>query len=407
MRQVWWLVIAVALSWPALAAAEDFRRLDGTRVSPAEIDRTVSELMSAARVPGLALALINNGRVVYVKAYGFRDVEKGLPLQTDTVMYGASLTKAAFAYMVMQLVDEGVIDLDKSIADYLPKPLPLYEKYADLAQDERWRKFTARILLAHTTGMPNFRFLNPDGKLDIKFEPGSRYGYSGEGINLLQFVIEEKTGKSVGDLMQTRVFDRFGMTRTSMTWRDDFLGNLAIGYDANGKALGHNARRNVRAAGSMDTTVADYSRFLAGVLRGEGISAKARAEMLKPQIAIHSTQQFPTLATATTHDNDAIGLSYGLGWVVYRSPRFGDVFLKGGHDDGTNNVGIAIERGKTGLVLLTNSSNGESMYKYLADRLLGDICLPWFWENYIPYDRPELRSPEALAQPHSPCGPVK
>lgn len=409
MRIVWsYIAVAVLLS-ASFARAEEgvFRRLDGTQLSADQIDRTVGELMTAAQVPGLALALINDGRVVYVKAYGYRDVEQKLPLETDTVMYGASLTKAAFSYLVMQLVDDGVIDLDTSIASYLPKPLPSYEKYADLANDERWKKFTARILLSHTSGMPNFRFLNDDKKLDIKFEPGTRYAYSGEGINLLQFVIEQKTGLSVGDLMRKRVFEPLGMMRTSMTWREDFAGNYANGYDETGKLLGHNKRANVRAAGSMDTTVADYSRFLAAVLSGQGLSEKARTELLRPQISIHATQQFPTLAPATTHDNDAIALSYGLGWGLFTSPKFGPVFFKEGHDDGTNNYAIAVERGKTALLMLSNSSNGEGIFKYAADRLLGETCLPWFWENYVPYDHPALRAPEALAQPHPPCGPVK
>src|SRR3569832_729593 len=116
--------VAALLASPAAAADVTFRRLDGSTLSAAEIERMVGELMTAAHVPGIAIALINDGRVVYVHAYGQRDVEQKLPLEADTVMYGASLTKAAFAYMVMQLVDEGVIDLDKSIADYLPKPLP-------------------------------------------------------------------------------------------------------------------------------------------------------------------------------------------------------------------------------------------------------------------------------------------
>jgi CubicO group peptidase (beta-lactamase class C family) len=133
--------------------------------------------------------------------------------------YGASLTKAAFAYMVMQLVDEGRLELDAPIARYLPKPLPQYPKYADLASDARWERLTPRMLLSHTSGFPNFRFLNPDGKLDFKFDPGTRYAYSGEGINLLQFVLEAGLGLKVGQEMQRRVFDRFDMKRTSMVWR--------------------------------------------------------------------------------------------------------------------------------------------------------------------------------------------
>ena len=151
-------------------------------------------MMTGAKVQGLAMAVIDDGKVVFVRSWGRRNVEKNLPLQIDTIMYGASLTKFAFAYMVMQLVDEGTIDLDRSIAAYLPKPLPEYPFYEALKGDERWRKLTPRILLSHTSGLANFAFLEPDEKMRFHFDPGSRYAYSGEGIILLQFVLETGLG---------------------------------------------------------------------------------------------------------------------------------------------------------------------------------------------------------------------
>ena len=100
----------------------------------------------------------------------------------------------------MQMVEAGELNFDASIATYLPKPLPEYDKYKDLAGDERWRKITPRILLSHTAGFANFTALEPDQKLRIHWEPGTHFAYSGEGINLLQFVIEQKTGRSLTDL---------------------------------------------------------------------------------------------------------------------------------------------------------------------------------------------------------------
>src|SRR5262245_45089057 len=130
-------------------------------VEPAVIDSTVQRHMAAEKVPGLGVALIRGGRVTFVKTYGLRNVKDNLPLKTDTVMYGASLTKATFAYFVMQLVDEGAVDLDKPIGAYLPKPLPEYPRYRDLRGDERWKKLTMRILLSHTTGFANIRWMEP------------------------------------------------------------------------------------------------------------------------------------------------------------------------------------------------------------------------------------------------------
>lgn len=408
-------LLATAMLCAALAGCSTAAiRKPAATVAPLRgnaLDSEVERLMREAHVPGLTLAVIEDGRIVHLKAYGQRDTEKQLPLTTDTVMYGASLTKGTFAYAVMSLVESGKLDLDRSIADYLPKPLPEYEKYADLAGDERWRKLTPRILLSHTSGFANFRFLTPqgydeNGKLKFYFEPGSRYAYSGEGINLLQFVIEKGLGIQVGQLMRERVFERFGMRRTSMTWREDFAENLALGYDEKGKALEHDQRENVRAAGSMDTTVADYANFLAGLVRGDGLSAEAKAELLRPRIAIHSAQQFPTLFEDTTTDNDDIALSYALGWGVFRSPQ-GPAFFKEGHDDGTNNYALCLQDSRNCVLILSNSSNGESIFKYLADATLGPTCLPWFWDNYIPYDHPEWRTAEARKQPHPPCGPLR
>ncbi len=377
--------IGLWLAAAGLATAAPIRALDGRALAPAAIDGRVRGLMRANDVKGLALALIRDGRVVYVRTYGLRDVERDLPLEPDTVMYAASLTKATFAYMVMQLVDEGKVDLDRSIADYLPKPLPAYPKYADLAGDERWRRLTPRILLDHTTGFQNFRWLDPDGKLRFHRDPGTRYGYSGEGVNLMQFVLEQGLGLDVGQEMQRRVFDRFGMTRTSMLWRADFAANVANGYTADGKLQPHDRRENVRAAGSMDTTLADWSRFLAGVARGEGLSAKAKAEMIRLQVPIDSVRQFPTLTPETTDENKAVRLGYGVGWGVFETP-FGHAYFKEGHDDGTRNYGLCVEPRRACIVLMSNSDRTEGIYKALVDELMGDVGMPWRWENYIPYD---------------------
>ncbi|WP_095986808.1 serine hydrolase domain-containing protein [Cystobacter fuscus] len=347
------------------------------------VDAAALRLMKEAGLPGLALAIIENGQVSYVKAYGLRDVEKAAPLRTDTVMYGASLTKAAFAYMVMQLVDEGRVDLDTPIERYLRKPLPEYSKYADLASDARWKRLTPRMLLSHTPGFPNFRFLNPDGKLDFKFDPGTRYAYSGEGINLLQFVLEAGLGLEVGQEMQRRVFDRFDMKRTSMVWRDDFAANVSQGYDEAGKVEPHDQRESVRAAGSMDTTVEDYAKFLAGFMRGEGLSARARAEMLRPQIAISSAHQFPTLLTETDARNEAIALSAGLGVVLFNG-RAGPAFFKGGHDDWTDNFALCLERERRCVLLLANSVKGPAVFPSLVDIILGETGMPWRWDYNPP-----------------------
>src|SRR6185437_12995651 len=290
--------------------------LDGRPLAASSLNDRLETLMRANRVPGLGLAIIR-GRNSWVHAYGVRNAKDKLPLTPDTVMYGASLTKATFAYMVMQLVDEKRLNLDRPIAEYLPQPLPNYPKYSDLAGDDRWRKLTFRILLDHTSGLPNLRQFEPAGKLKFHYAPGARFAYSGEGLNLAQFVLEQGLHLDVGAEMQRRIFDRFSMPRTSMTWRDDRGPDVADSHLENGNIVPHAHRRNVGAAGSMDTTLADWTHFLTAVVNGEGLSRASKTEMIRLQVPIDSAVQFPTFSDAKTDEYKPIHLGYGLGWGVF------------------------------------------------------------------------------------------
>jgi CubicO group peptidase (beta-lactamase class C family) len=350
----------------------------------AALDAEVARAMAATQTRGLAIAIIDKGRVVRVRSYGERNAA-GAPLQTDTIMYGASLTKSAFAYLVMQLVEEGRLDLDRPLADYLDHPLPDYpteNKYApwvDLAGDERWRSITARHALTHSVGFANFAFVEPDGKLRFHFDPGARYAYSGEGMILLQFVIERGLGLDVGVEMQRRIFDRFGMKNTSMIWRPDFATNLADGWRADGSAEPHDERSKVRAAGSMDTTIDDIAKFAAGYVRGEGLGAKTRAELTRPQLAITTASQFPSLQPELPVDQRSKALAAGLGVITFRGPQ-GTGFMKGGHNDSTGNTLVCIERGQRCMVILANDVRAEAAFPKLVEFVLGKTGAPWRWE---------------------------
>jgi len=356
----------------------------------AAIDAEVARAMASTGAKGLAVAVIENGRIVHVKAYGVRNAA-GDPLQNATIMYGASLTKTVFATTVMQLVDEGVLKLDTPIDRYLPKPLPaytepevedLYARWSDLAGDERWRKLTPRILLTHSPGFANFGFLEPDGKLRFHFEPGARYAYSGDGFILLQFVLERGLGLDLGREMQLRVFDRFGMRNTSMIWRPDFRANLADGWDVNGKIEPHDERSAVRAAGSMDTTIEDFARFAAAFARGEGLSAAARAEIVRPQLAITTRTQFPTLQPELPVAERRADLAAGLGLITFTGPQ-GRAFEKGGHNDTTGNSWICVEARRSCVVLLSNDVRAEAAFPGLVRLILGETGAPYDWTKNL------------------------
>lgn len=352
-------------------------RLDGSGLTSTEIDATVARLMKDAHVTGVGIAVFHNGKISYLKTYGQSNTEKGLTLTPDSVMPAASMSKAAFATVVMQLVQNGVLDLDLPIQRYLPKPLPEYEKYADLLGDDRYKKLTLRILLSHTSGFPNWRWFEDDHKLKIHFEPGTRYAYSGEGFQLAQLVVETVTGKSLTALMGEDLFGRLGMTRTSMVWEPRFESDFANGYDEHGHSLGPQKRSKPGAAGSMQTTLHDYATFLSAVMRSQILDPKMSAEMFRPQVKIHSTHQFPSLASETTTAHDAIQLSAGLGWVLYSSP-YGNAFFKGGHDDGWRHQGLCFSNGD-GLLIMTNSSNGDGIFKPVFDSILGKTSFPFDW----------------------------
>lgn len=351
---------------------------------PARIDAEVQRQMQQAGVQGLAVAVVEDGQIAYARAFGRRNA-RGEPLEGQTVMYGASLTKAVFAYTVLQLVDEGRFTLDTPIDRLLPRPLPDYPNdprygpWHTLAGDERWRQLTPRILLSHRAGFANFAFLEPDGQLRMHFDPGTRYAYSGEGLILLQFVLEQGLGLKLGEEMQRRVFDRFGMRRTSMTWRPDFAVNLADGVTAEGKWVPHDERSKVRAAGSMDTTIEDFARFSAGVMRGEGLSAASRAEMTRAQWPITTARQFPSLAPEAPPEQRRRDLAAGLGVVVFDGPQ-GPAFFKGGHNDSTGNTWVCVERRRACVVLLANDVRAEKAFPGLVRFILGETGAPWDWE---------------------------
>lgn len=347
------------------------------------IARTAQKAMSATGARGLAIATIDRGKVVSVQAFGERNA-KGDPLTPHTIMYGASLTKAVFAYSVLRLVDEGKVDLDKPIAGMLAKPLPdygnldAYGNWGDLAGDDRWRTITPRIVLNHSTGFANFHFLEPDEKLRIHFDPGSRYGYSGEGIMLLQFGIEKGLGLDAGREVQRLVFDPLKMPNSSLVWRPDFAANLADGWEIDGKAVPHDERGRVRAAGSMDTTISDLANFAAALVSGQGLSKASRNELLRPGLAIRSRSQFPTLDGDAPAGEQPGGVASSVGLITFTGPQ-GAAFFRGGHNDSTGNTLVCLEKGQRCVLIMSNDVRAEAAFPMIVRDILGETGAPWRW----------------------------
>lgn len=309
---------------------------------PEGLQQQIPELLQNARVPGIAIAKIENGRIAWRGAFGER--APGEAMTTDTVFNAASLTKPVFAVTALRLIADGEISLDTSLEDHWVDP--------DVAGDSRHTQLTPRILLSHQSGFPNWR---GDRELRFDFNPGARHEYSGEGFEYLRRAIEEGTGKEIGALAATHVFERAGMTRTTMGWTDAIGTNVARGYNESAEPIDtYLEKRNPNAAAHLMTTVEDYARFLAWVANGADLPGKMFDEMRSPQ-ALHADP----------------AERFGLGWKLIPLGD-GDSLMHDGREPGVRTYAIVSPKSGEGVVILTSSSNGELVYRPLIRAALAD-----------------------------------
>ncbi|MES1243174.1 MAG: serine hydrolase domain-containing protein, partial [Acidobacteriota bacterium] len=236
------------------------------------LEKEVPRLMREGDVPGLSIAVLRDGRTVWTGALGVANPSGGARVTPDTVFQAASLSKPVFSYVVLRLADRGVIDLDRPLAAYLPHPR---------LKDERARRITARMVLSHTTGLPNWEF--GDGPIPLRFTPGESWGYSGEAFVYLQKVAEALTGLPLDDLARREVFEPLGMTRSNYVWKPAFEADAAAGVDESGAVRPTDRGQKANAAASLLTTAGDYARFLTAVLEGRGLKPETRRAWLDPQ----------------------------------------------------------------------------------------------------------------------------
>lgn len=375
------------------ATTNQIRRLDGSRIRAEELTRRIQQVTDSAHVHGLAVAVFNNNRTVYQHAFGVKSTQTKEPLQFSTEFYGASLSKAVFAVLVMKLVEEGQLTLDEPLQNYLPKPIYEYkpqtrwhDNYADLRTDTLYARITARMCLTYTAGFANWRWDEPDEKLRVNRRPGTRFSYSGEGLVYLQVVLEHKLGKPLEELVQEKIFQPLGMTTSSFRWQPRFEANYCFGHDSSGKVLEKDKDNEPRSASTLETTPADYARFLEAVLQRKLLSRASWQELFKPQVRLRSVQQMGPLARKDTTLYDNLQLSYGLGWGLLQTPH-GPGAFKEGHGDGFQHYTIVFPEQKMGVMLMTNSDNGESAYQALLRLTIADRYTPMKWQNYTPYTR--------------------
>ncbi len=373
----------------AQANSTNIERINGTRISADSLTLRLKHLMSAAHITGLQVTVFNYDTIVFSKSLGYRNASNGVPLETNTAIYAASLSKVVFAIITMKLVEQGILDLDKPLQEYLDTPVykldnkEAFLTFHDLKMDNRYKQITARMCLNHTTGFPNWRQLERRQRLTIKSTPGTLYSYSGEGFCYLQLFLEKLTKRNLEDLAQEYVFKPLNMHQTSFIWQKEFDNNFADGHDKKETVLPQLTFQNAIGAGSMETTQRDYATFLVAILKNKLLKPESWKAMFAPQIRITSTTQFQPSGNTNKYDN--IALSYGLGCGLFHTPA-GFAVFKEGHGQGFQHYFVLFPEKQSGILIMTNSDNGESIFKELLETAINDKYTPWEWERYIPYN---------------------
>jgi CubicO group peptidase (beta-lactamase class C family) len=329
---------------------------------------TLTPLLDSTGIPGLSMAIINQKGVAWVKSFGVREAGKKALVDQNTVFSAASLGKPIFAYLVLRLADEGKIDLDKPLYQYVP--------YRAIEHDERYKLITARMVLSHQTGFPNWR----NGQLNLLFSPGKRFSYSGEGFVYLQGVVMTIMGKDVEEVAQQYVFRPLGMSRSSYRWQAAFEDNYATPHNSFGMPASLPRFKETNVAFSLQTTAADYGRFLVALLTGEGLKPATARALLTPQV----------IATKTLHDTTRASTTIRWGLGIGLVQKNGEEGFWHWGDNGSYRCFAYVSRTrKQGFVYFTNSRNGCSVLLALATRTLQQPVQPV--ADFLGYD--SYRSP--------------
>lgn len=338
-----------------------------------DLETSLPSLMREANIPGLQIAVIRNGKILWHGAFGLKNVQTQDPVEKNTVFEAASLTKPFFAYLVLKMVEKGELDLDKPLVEYAPQDY-IEDRYIRHRMDlegfrsDWFRRITARMVLSHSSGLPHG---GPRRPLPIYFEPGTQYRYSADGYMYLQRIIEFKNDKPLEEIMQAEVIDPLKMSNSSMVWQDRYNDLAAVGHDVFGQTTGKFRRRRFAHSGaSLYTTAEDYAKFVVAMLNDVGLKGETLKTMLTPQIDVD--------------DN----IYWSLGFGIDRFAQ-GDAFWQWGDYGIFRNYVMAFKQQKIAVIYLTNSFNGLSIASTLIERAIGpEKVLGLDYLGYPRYDSP-------------------
>jgi CubicO group peptidase (beta-lactamase class C family) len=293
------------------------------------------------------------------------NTETQKPVTVDTVFEAASLSKPAFAYAVMRMVERGELDLDASLAEIYP--------YDRLEHEPRYRQITPRMVMSHTTGLPNWG----GPRLELAFDPGTEFSYSGEGFVFLQRAVEKITGMELDELMHREVFDPLGMEHSSYVWQDEYDELSATGHDALGRPQQKGRPLHANAAATLHTTATDYTRFLGAILEGRGLAPETLDLVLSPQVSAHG-------------DNDELEgmVSWGLGWGLQKGARHTS-FWHWGDNGPFKAYVVGYREPGVGLVYFANGDEGLAIGEAVLTAVFVDTFPSFDVLDYGRYDAPE------------------
>jgi CubicO group peptidase (beta-lactamase class C family) len=330
-------------------------------------------LLQQLKVPGVAVVLVQDGRTVWSAEYGLR--EQGDPqssVSADTVFEAASMSKPVFAYLVMQQVQAGRLDLDIPLDRYLQAPPEQFE--APTGWQER---ITARMLLDHTAGLPNWRASGDEhrGSLAMLSEPGQTFHYSGEGYFYLQRVLEQLSGEPLEALAAHSLFEPLGMAHTSFVMTPALAALRARGHDEAGRPLPYSSYPQANAAYSLQTTASDYARFIAELLKPERsaahlLNAALLQEMLSHQV--RATGREPIVRPGAARSDPAQPVFWGLGWGINTSSQGDIVYHSGSNSSGFRCYSQFSPSRRSALVLMSNGLAGNLLWQRVA-AAIGDL----------------------------------
>ncbi len=318
-----------------------------------ELKEKIPGLMEKALIPGMSFALIRNGKIEWLHEFGVKNADTGEPVKVDTIFEAASLGKPVFTYGVMKLVEEGKLDLDIPLLDivsreYLEGVNPAYK-----TNDERFTKITARHVLTHSTGFPNWFFNN---EFSISFEPGEKFSYSGEAFSLLAEVVVKITGKSFVEFTQEYIFAPLRMKDSCYVWRADFESRFASSHDTMGNVTPRGKNSDPLPGLTLYTTASDYAVFLVALINETGLNKETLAEMLRPQIQANP---------------DRVGDKWGLGIGVNQNEQGDSLWHWGDNGDFKCYFEIFKEE-KIGAVFFVNSNNGHAITEHVMFHAIGE-----------------------------------